>query len=653
MSIKELKKSNLKSKRENIWVEELGFLDCLTLFIRAKFRDILIHYSEYQISCSGRRLLVLLKRLKLSGNFIAENLLKLHKDSKGDPFVYRMYKDYDFYLNKFCDQYLQDKPRDFKEMAKSYLAYFIYSRILFISAVESEIRLQETQDNIIYLVRHPVNSLLKAYLKDKDYILRESLFSIKSIRFFLRPGYYAFHILLGKILLSKVKTNLAEIRPAIWVEYCRGHRGAFDFTFWRQGINSEDFDIVYYFDRKDSPCNIDSVREIEKKGLKWIDTSLLSLGKISTFNVFELIKLSWQFFFQQAGVPGWFRIFLFEERMWFLIYQSVFTYFKVKIIIQHRDSSWAQEVQVKAIESTGGIMLGFHWSNFLTYRIPTHILPHHVYFVWGKYMYDWAQKRGNTCRYVLPSGLWILQDKQLPKEFDNLAKALKFIIAIFDNTAEKAVDEFSTPTALSNFYLRILSLLENNSFWGGIVKSKHYTIQELGLLPQGEQILKKIQSLISQKRLIMLSAQNSPVTAAIKANLSVCYTLNSAGIISAIHGNRAIHWDCAGVRKNPFYRDAGQKFIYNSLDEFEEAIIKVSRGDPSIGDFSNCRKAANYFEDFSAPWRIGRFIQTYMEEISKTDDSKCALDITVDNYIKENNIAADFFKMSNLWSDQE
>lgn len=269
-------------------------------------------------------------------------------------------------------------------------------------------------------------------------------------------------------------------------------------------------------------------------------------------------------------------------------------------------------------------------------------------------MYDWAQKKGNTCRYILPSGLWISQDKQLPRELDSLAKSLKFIIAIFDNPAGLSLDEFVTPASLSDFYLKILNLLENNPSWGGIIKSKHYNrIDDFRSLVRGEEIFAKMHLFVNQNRLVLLPSKNSPVSAAAKADLSVCYTLNSAGVISAIHGNRVIHWDCAGVRKHPFYNDPGQKFIYNTLNDFEGAIIESSRGDFSIGDFSRHKKDSNYFEDLSAPQRIGSFMQSFMDEIIKTDDSNYALAAAAERYISENNIDSEFFKIGNLWSDDE
>lgn len=129
--------------------------------------------------------------------------------------------------------------------------------------------------------------------------------------------------------------------------------------------------------------------------------------------------------------------------------------------------------------------------------------------------------------------------------------------------------------------------------------------------------------------------------------------MNSAGIVAGIHGCRAIHWDCSSWLKHPFYKNPTQKFLYTSLDEFKKAIIDASNGDQTIGDFSAWRQKLNHFDDFKASERVGGFIQSFMDDVIKTDEAKQSLDFAVEKYIKVNNVGVDFFEdSSNMWDDE-
>ena len=82
----------------------------------------------------------------------------------------------------------------------------------------------------------------------------------------------------------------------------------------------------------------------------------------------------------------------------------------------------------------------------------------------------------------------------------------------------------------------------------------------------------------------------SPVDAAEAADLSVCFGLNSAGIIAGLLGLRAIHWDCTGWLKYPIYRDKDQKVFFATLPETRQAVMRAAAGDKTIGDFNKWRK---------------------------------------------------------------
>ncbi len=638
-----------------IWVERLSFFLVLSLLIKSILYGYAICYSEHTTSPMGKRLLALLEKCHLLNNFRRINIsLEKRKPYDCTPY-YRFIENLNICFGQFCDTYLSDKPASFKNMVKNYLSRSVlYKRFCFITAVETEIALKgemKKNKHILYIVHHPLNHTIVSFLTQRGFIIKESLDYKETVKLFIGPCYYIAAVLLSKIIPAKIKSNISEVRPSIWVEYL-SHDYFFDLTFWKQYVNMRDFDMVYYIDRSDTPIKNVPVKEIEKLGYKWIDAhsfSLMQMSKISLFNVMRYIH---EIFNKSLSLPLWFRVFNFYYNFWLCTYTSIFKYYKVKLLIQHQDHFWRQEVQKKAIESSGGIIIGFHWSNYLTSYEPVIYFPYQVYFLWGKTIYDFVQKKDNTCKYIIPSGLWITDDKKKIEGLNNLSYNLNFIINIFDSSTAYYLHQ--TPDTLSQFYLRILQLIEDNPSWGVIVKSKNCeNLYEFSELPQGNEIILRMHNLIQQGRLVILSDATSPVSVLSYANLSICYGVNTAGIIAGIHGYKAIHWDCSGWLKHPFYKDSEQKFIFKTLDELEEAIIKVANGDKTIGDFSKWRQKLNYFDDFKAPERVGKFIQTFMNEIIKTDNMKHSLDFAVNRYIEENKIGEDLFKPDDWWDEEQ
>ena len=626
------------NRKKIIWAEKLGIIELITLYSQNIFSDNLVCYDEHQISFWVRWVLNVLKRLNLLRHISPAELTLNEKDSKGYAINYRREKILDFCGEEFCKLYIPDNPDWFKKMTKSYIAKLLFYQATFITMVESKIRDTENQKHVLYLVRHPLNSLLFSFYKKKDLTIKESFSLSEALKFYCYPFFLILIIFASKLLPKRIRTNISEVKPAIWVEYT--HNDLVDFTFWRNSVKAEDYDIVYYLDRNDTPCTQEIVNEIKKKGLKWIDAHRYSLFRMSNLHLSKLLEIVGELLSVSPFLPIWFKIFQFENRVWYFVYQSVFNYYQVKILIQHQEFSWKQGVQARAIESVGGIMLGFQWSNFQFNIEPIHLTPQHVYFVWGEAKHDWVQKKGNTCRYILPSGLLIISNNNDEAMKCSFSEEVNFIISIFDSSA--SYNLFQSPDTLSQFYLALLKLLENNSTWGGIVKSKNYTkVSDLDSLPQGKKITSRMESLIQQGRLIFLSKLVYPDVVAGCANLSVCYGLNTAGIIAGIYGYKAIHWDCCGWLEHPFYKEKGQKIMYSALNDFEEAILKAAEGDKSIGYFTYWQKDYNFFNDFSAAERVGAFIEDFMGEIIKTKDLEYSLNQTVYRYMRNNKISND------------
>src|SRR5258708_4768837 len=193
-------------------------------------------------------------------------------------------------------------------------------------------------------------------------------------------------------------------RPAIWMEYAITF--AFKLTFWRKFLKNETYDIVYYLDRADTPAIPNITQAIEKENVTWMDLHAAQLLSLSGLGIVQLAKLFWQSW-SIPDLSGSLKIMVFKHQVWHAAYVLVFGNYRVKMLIQHQDRSWTQVVQAHAIEQVGGILLGYHWSN-LPYCMPNwFITAQHVYFVWGKTNYEAILRKGNSCRHILPSGMWI------------------------------------------------------------------------------------------------------------------------------------------------------------------------------------------------------------------------------------------------------
>jgi hypothetical protein len=203
-----------------------------------------------------------------------------------------------------------------------------------------------------------------------------------------------------------------------------------------------------------------------------------------------------------------------------------------------------------------------------------------------------------------------------------------FIIAIFDSSVGYLVHQ--SAENLSKFYLEILGILEDNSSFSGIIKSKSSYLTDLRHLPGGEEIVSKMEMLEKQGRLRFLDwTRYSPVDAAEAADLSVCFGLNSAGIIAGLLGLKAVHWDCTGWLKHPIYQDEGQKVVFATLSGIRQAVLQAAAGDQTVGDFHKWRKWINHFDDCAGRERIMHFINLHMSS-SEGDITK--LNSTVKKY---------------------
>lgn len=631
-----------------IWVEKLCFWDAGILIVRSFFTKFTVYYNtnnEKPISAAAEYMIKYAGMLTHRLDFSPVDLSLQKSGDNSSTLVYQTYENLNLCLEQFCKRRLQDETESFKNMVKCYLSFFLYKRVAFITMVKEEIDSSEilkTQKHTLFFRSHPLNGAFLSFFVNEKFGIKEYPGWVESAKYRLLPLYYFMLVLISKLTFKKkIRSNISSIKPAVWVEY--GRPLPVNLAFWLPEVKDKadcnNFDIVYYLDRRDDKAMpMETTNLIESRGLKWIDAHNLSLAKMTSFNSSILKKMLMELW---SDLPGWYRVFRLQYAFWFFVYTSIFEQFRVKILIQYQEVCWRQEVQTRAIEAVKGITLGYHWSHYQCNVTPTHLFPYHVYFVWGKLIHSCLRQGGNIHNFILPCGVWTNARGDIEGK-NKFPDTINFVILVLDSSV--LYSDYQTPDSLSDFYLRIIRLLENHHSWGAIIKSKMWDINGFSCLPSGNEIVRRLQLLLKQGRVIVLNPSVSIVSAAHHADLTVCYGLNSAGIICATYGYKTIHWDCTGWLRHQFYKDQNQQFIYSDLDTLEKAILDVSQGRKElIGDFSAWSGQFNYFGDFKAPQRVGRFIKQFMSEIMRTEDLKQSLDSTVKIYLQENKVGDDFF----------
>ncbi|MFA5824719.1 MAG: hypothetical protein WC825_01965 [Gallionellaceae bacterium] len=623
----------------NIWCKKLRLIELLVFWGKSLFVPLTVYHDEYVATFAAKKLLALAQHWGACRNFLPANLDFDERDEDGYGLIYLANRRLSLCCESFLSQHAPTADERYRQMLKTYVRVHLELQILFITYVEAKIRSAGIQNNVIVVEPDHLNSMLTDYYAECGITVKSVCNFTKVFRARLMPFIYFIKHLVAKVTPGEVKGNINTIRPSVWVEYYDDDRGLFG--FWIKHVNANDYDIVYYLDRSDTPVAGARTAKIEKNDLKWIDghrDPLFQLGNVPLH-----MLAGWLFrSIVPSGRPAWFRGFQFQERMWYHTYLAVFSKFQVKVLIQHQDRGWLQAVQAHAMEDVGGIMVGFHWSN-LPYCMDNFFLnSQHVYFVWGKPMYDCLQRKGHTSKHILPSGIWMKPTSgKRPPQLDEMNPNLEFIFSVYDSDVTHGAQQciVQTTESLAAFFLCILDMLEANPRWGAALKLKHKKLSDHGsILPRGAEIIGRMRRLMEQKRLVELDSEVSPITASENTDLAVCYALNSAGIVSGIFGCPAVHWDCVG-QPNPFSKDPNQQIFFRTLGDLSQAVQRAAAGDKSVGDFSPWVKDYNYFGDFQGDKRIGSFIQAYMEEMVTSRSAKFALASAVKHYNNYNKIS--------------
>jgi len=623
-----------------VWVQNPGPAFIVPCLFRSLFADLEIYYDEHKVTPFQLRLLGLIGKPPFRGRCRPAMLSFDRADSDSECLAYGIREKVEECLEAICRAFaLASDPRR-KNMVKCFLYDSIYKRVAFIEMVRNRYaRLFPGGEYVgeIFLKKHSLNVFIAAAYESYPLAVKTAGMRDERIGIALRLLAYLPFIIFGKLLYRGAQTNVSSFRPSVWVEF--EDQSGLDFSFWRDHLDQDRAEIVHFLFRGDTPADSHTVRILEGRGFKWVDAHFLPALRMSGVGYKEVggavRKLGQDL--QSYSLLIAYLFFLYNIN--YLVYSALFRKFQVRIMIQHHDTLWMQELWARALEAAGGVLIGFHWSNYPAVMPQNHLFPFHVFFVWGEGISRFIAPGGHTTDFILPSGLW-LNDRRDSAAAEAFPGSIDFVLALFDSSA--AYNLHQTDETLSMFYLRMLELLDKRSSWGMIVKSKNWRAEEMGTLHRGNLIVEKMHRLAATGRLQILPPDASPLTAAARADLSVCYGLNSAGIVCAVHGHRVVHWDCSRWHRHPFYQDPYQQFIFQRLDDLERSIIRAAAGDETVGDFSRWRRAYNHFDDHDAARRVGRFMTDLTAFLDDNDEVRTALRRAAKKYIRENDVGPPF-----------
>ncbi len=580
----------LLSARSVLWAERLGALDAAWLSARRLLSREEVRYDENRATPAGRALGSL-------GGLLPAGLTLAAAGPDGHP------------LNDAREELLEravaeldglpDRSPRARAAFKAYFAGKLLQRATFLVMASHAARALPGARHRFYLSRHPAAGLLAAA---SGLELLQSPSPYESLRLLATPLALLARGLWSGLTAPAVRNNLTGKR-GVWAEYYPDDVGGYiSRVFWKDRVDREKHDVVFYLDRIDVDCDPATVARIEAFGMRWIDARrpwrLAGLDADAAGRVLKRFT---------APGPWWARAFDAHFEATASVWEAAFRRWNVRLLSQHQELSWLAVAQAEAMDRASGALFAFHWSDFPFTREPTHPSPDHVFFVWGVTNKRWLEGKGHGCRHILPSGLWLPGGEAAAGLKKDLGPA-EFTLAVFDSSY--GYDIFYSAEMLAAFLDRVLGVLEQRPNWKGLFKPK--SAASYLALPGGPALMKRLEALVAAGRVRLLERFVSPVDAALACDLAVCFGFNSAGVAAGARGARAVHWNAAGWTRHPLRSDPSQKILYEDLGALEAAIA-AAPGDKTIGDFSKWRRLADHFGDLGAAERVGRWVSDALE----------------------------------------
>jgi hypothetical protein len=310
--------------------------------------------------------------------------------------------------------------------------------------------------------------------------------------------------------------------------------------------------------------------------------------------------------------------------------------FNLGAVLSHQDTG--MDFLSLACDVTGAARIGFHWSH-IPRPMAFQARLHQVYFAWGRHHVEIMEASGSCVDQVLLSGC-IVSGAHLPPndhQSDSMHRPL-----VTSNGASRVLALLDTSGSGEAFYEFFLERIIQNPRWGMLIKSKNRVDQLPWMLDNLPELKDMYERALATGRATMLDSQISPAEAAASADFAVGLDINSAAVVAALAGHRAIHLDYLNISASPFsewanfHRAGADRLVFNDPEKLWAKLNEFfdePGSEPGLGVMDDDLLAEiDPFRDGGAGKRIGDYIRWYLEASDKHIQRDQALELASRRY---------------------
>ena len=450
---------------------------------------------------------------------------------------------------------------------------------------------------------------------------------------------------IGDLFLSK-RNKEGKEPSRVGVCYAQG----IDLTrksdlFWLKNSCLNTGNILVYFKDSPKPLTLEIRKQLQELNVRyfnlipwWEARPHNKLGDSKRFlgyfrgtlikEIVSLFRLSKQLFKKGHAVELWQH-----ERLIWLFYtvaqfEALFRCFNVKVNTGlFADSDPHIEAIHIVTQRVKGADVYVHWSNHPMEKLWG---THDVFFTWGPYFRPVYERVGHGIKYLLYSGY--LFDSIIPQvsmRAQNYRKKLQekgveFVLSLFDGAYGRG--GWFSVCMLREFYKTILQEVRAHMTWGIIIKTKRTKSFKEMMSPE---ICEAIEALEKSGRCLVLDSQEMPATAAQASDVAMGFgVFSTPAVEAALSQIPAIVYDSCHMHFHPFYTKGHRRIVFDKLSDLSEAVREYCQSPgnrPGFGDYSFVLPQIDPFQDKRASERIGQYMGTLLNELSKPGTKEEAL----------------------------
>jgi len=645
----------------HVWVEHLNVLKLLWILLRYSMKHMVLFYST--TTSSAKNIADFLCNLNIKYIRIRQEDIELGvQDKNGRALRYYVERQTSFLASGLFQEKNKQPdwlPAEYKKYSdewirilKSLCTVYFKKTLVYVCGVENKYRNNEIKtEGVKKVIMYVDHSVMGGHIRDSYEFDTRIPFEIRlfsqwkyNLTFFPIPGIIAYVLLTAFVSLikSKPQSKIAPIaleKGCVFEEYISNIFARYPnagHLFWHQPSGLSPQRLVLYFDRPDSPCDKKAISVVESYNFSWMDLSdPWRIIKNPVQMALKCLKNSRKAFpgrWSEFNVWRWTSLIYFSTLL--ECYRVIYRINKVHAVHQHQEWDPSTIVKALALRMEDGIMIWNHWSvdHYSVAYFNCGLAD--LVFSWGPCNDGYFNAHDFSYKFMLQTGMVAGDgfDTSVLKKANEIralfSPSVNFVISLFD-TSHSSKTQDSTETMLY-FYKKILAAIMVREKWGVMIKPKG---SHFARLPKSEAVHGVIEELEKQGRCVLMNGQEKVSVASYAGDVSVCCSINSAGILAALCGKQVLHFDLSGCLEHPLsYLGGENKVIFRSFEKLLHALEEIEKGDKFYGDHSKWLYLFNAFLDNNGPKRAGEVIGAYIKYCDKGLDRDAALKKAAEDY---------------------